>query len=150
LIVPGGAAVVSADHDESAAVVSAARARNLRILTVGHEGEGIRLKQVTIEGQAQRIALDCQGKHYNVHLPLVGAFQIENALVAAGIVLMTGGAADATFAALENLQGAKGRIELVGSVRNASVFIDYAHKPDALEKALAALRPYAKRELIVA
>ena len=70
-------------------------------------------------------------------------------MVAAGLVIGTGGDVDATFAALEHLEGAKGRLERVGDRNGAPVFVDYAHKPDALAKALQALRPYAKRRLIV-
>ena len=82
-------------------------------------------------------------------LPLVGEFQVENALVAAGLVIATGGDAGRVFAALENLKGAKGRLELVGQSRGAPVFVDYAHKPDALAKALDALRPYVTGRLVV-
>ena len=82
-------------------------------------------------------------------LPLVGEFQIENALVAAGLAIGTGSAADAVFASLEHLEGAKGRLERVGEHNGAPIFVDYAHKPDALAKALQALRPYAKRKLVV-
>ena len=84
-----------------------------------------------------------------MRLPLVGAFQVENALVAAGLAIATGGEPDAVFAALETLKGAKGRLDLVGERNGAPIFVDYAHKPDALAKALEALRPYVKRELVV-
>ena len=84
-----------------------------------------------------------------MRLPLVGEFQVENALVAAGLVIATGSKAEAVFPALENLKGAKGRLELVGSSRGAPIFVDYAHKPDALAKALAALRPYVSGKLVV-
>jgi len=84
-----------------------------------------------------------------VRLPLVGEFQVENALVAAGLAIATGGDPAAVFAALEHLTGAKGRLELVGSSRGAPIFIDYAHKPDALAKALDALRPAASGRLFV-
>jgi UDP-N-acetylmuramoyl-L-alanyl-D-glutamate--2,6-diaminopimelate ligase len=80
---------------------------------------------------------------------LVGEFQIENALVSAGLAIGTGEDADRVFAALEKLEGAKGRLEFIGERNGAPVFVDYAHKPDALAKALEALRPYAKRKLIV-
>jgi UDP-N-acetylmuramyl tripeptide synthase len=82
-------------------------------------------------------------------LPLVGEFQIENALVSAGLAIGTGSEAEAVFAAIEHLEGAKGRLELVGARNGAPVFVDYAHKPDALAKALQALRPYARRKLVV-
>jgi UDP-N-acetylmuramoyl-L-alanyl-D-glutamate--2,6-diaminopimelate ligase len=84
-----------------------------------------------------------------VRLPLVGAFQVENALVAAGMALATGSDPAHVFGALEGLEGAKGRLELVGQRNGAPIFVDYAHKPDALSKALEALRPYAKRKLVV-
>jgi UDP-N-acetylmuramoyl-L-alanyl-D-glutamate--2,6-diaminopimelate ligase len=82
-------------------------------------------------------------------LPLVGEFQIENAIVAAGLAIGTGSEPDQVIAALEHLEGAKGRLERVGERNGAPIFVDYAHKPDALAKALQALRPYAKRRLIV-
>ena len=84
-----------------------------------------------------------------VKLPLVGDFQVENALVAAGLAIATGSDPDKVFAALEHLQGAKGRLELVGDTNGAPIFVDYAHKPDALAKALEALRPDARGSLVV-
>jgi UDP-N-acetylmuramoyl-L-alanyl-D-glutamate--2,6-diaminopimelate ligase len=153
LIVPGGAAVISADHDSSPAVIEAARTRGLRIVTIGSQGdgagEGIRLVEATIEGYAQNLKLEHRGYPYSVRLPLVGAFQIENALVAAALAIATGSEADAVFESLEALEGAKGRLERVGEYNGAPIFVDYAHKPDALAKALQALRPYARRKLVV-
>ncbi len=153
LIAPGGGAVISADHDCSAQVFAAARQRGLRLISVGANGdgagEGIRLKQAAIDGFAQELVLEHRGRTYAVRLPLVGHFQIENALVAAGLAIATGSAPDAVFAALERLEGAKGRLERVGERNGAPIFVDYAHKPDALAKALQALRPYARRKLVV-
>jgi UDP-N-acetylmuramoyl-L-alanyl-D-glutamate--2,6-diaminopimelate ligase len=153
LVAIGGAAVISADHDCSQQVIEAARARKLRIITIGRngdgQGEGIGLVGADIDGLAQKLTLEHRGRQYRVHLPLVGEFQIENALVAAGLAIGTGSAPQATFAALEHLEGAKGRLERVGEYNGASIFVDYAHKPDALAKALQALRPYAKRKLVV-
>ncbi|MEH2540495.1 MULTISPECIES: UDP-N-acetylmuramoyl-L-alanyl-D-glutamate--2,6-diaminopimelate ligase [unclassified Bradyrhizobium] len=153
LIAPDGAAVISADHDCSQQVIEAAQARRLRIIAVGGNadgaGEGIRLVGVTVEGFAQDLALEHRGRNYTVKLPLVGEFQIENALVAAGLAIGTGSEPAAVFEALEHLEGAKGRLERVGEHNGAPIFVDYAHKPDALAKALQALRPYAKRKLVV-
>lgn len=149
LLPAGAGAVVAADHDEAGAVLAAARQKGLRILSVGETGEGIRLKSVEIEGFIQHLELDYQGRAYRVRLPLAGRFQVENALVAAGLCLSTGGEPDAVFAALEHLEGAKGRLDLVGTVEGAPVLVDYAHKPDALEKALGALRPFAQGKLVV-
>ena len=149
LIVDGGAAVVAADHEQSNAVVDAARARKLKIVTVGRKGETIKLIDASIDGFAQILTIEYDASKRKLRLPLVGAFQIENALVAAGLAIATGGDSDRVFAAVEKLEGAPGRLELVGERNGAPIFVDYAHKPDALAKALEALRPYAKRKLVV-
>jgi UDP-N-acetylmuramoyl-L-alanyl-D-glutamate--2,6-diaminopimelate ligase len=153
LVVDDGVAVVAADHEHSAQVIHAAQSRHLHLVTVGRKGagagEGIRLVNAVIDGFAQKLTLEHRGKTFDIKLPLVGEFQIENALVAAGLVIGTGGDAGQVFAALEHLEGAKGRLELVGNHNGAPVFVDYAHKPDALAKALQALRPYAQRKLVV-
>ena len=153
LVVAGGAAVISADHDCSQEVIAAARERGLRIIAVGRNadgaGEGIRLEAAAVEGFAQKLMLEHCGRRHMITLPLVGEFQIENALVAAGLAIGTGSEPGAVFASLEHLEGAKGRLEQVGEHNGAPIFVDYAHKPDALAKALQALRPYAERKLIV-
>jgi UDP-N-acetylmuramoyl-L-alanyl-D-glutamate--2,6-diaminopimelate ligase len=152
LVAPGGAAVISADHDCSAEVIDAARSRHLRIIAVGRKagrGRGHSTGQAFIEGFAQQLTLEHRGRKYTIRLPLVGEFQIENGLVAAGLAIGTGSESDAVFASLEHLEGAKGRLERVGERNGAPIFVDYAHKPDALAKALQALRPYAKRKLVV-
>ncbi len=153
LVAADGAAVISADHDCSQAVIDAARAKNLRIVAVGSKGdgagEGIRLIGADIDGFAQKLDLEHRGRRHAVRLPLVGEFQIENALVAAGLAIGTGSEPQAVFAELELLEGAKGRLEQVAERNGAPIFVDYAHKPDALAKALQALRPYAKRKLVV-
>jgi UDP-N-acetylmuramoyl-L-alanyl-D-glutamate--2,6-diaminopimelate ligase len=153
LVTAEGAAVISADHDCSQAAIDAAHARGLRIVAVGIRGdgggEGIRLLAAEIDGFSQKLALEHRGRRQSVRLPLVGEFQIENALVAAGLAIGTGSAPQAVFAALESLEGARGRLERVGEHNGAPIFVDYAHKPDALAKALQALRPYAKRRLVV-
>jgi UDP-N-acetylmuramoyl-L-alanyl-D-glutamate--2,6-diaminopimelate ligase len=153
LVAADGAAVISADHDCSQEVVEAARAKKLRIVAVGRDGngagEGIRLVEAEVDGFAQKLTLEHRGKRHAVRLPLVGEFQIENALVAAGLAIGTGSEPQAVFTELELLEGAKGRLERVAERNGAPIFVDYAHKPDALAKALQALRPYAKRKLVV-
>jgi len=147
--VPDGTAVIDVDDCYAGQVVEAAKKRGLKVMTVGEKGDGIKLVSGVIEGFAQAITLGHAGKTYRVRLPLVGAFQVQNAAVAAGLAIATGSDPARVFAALENLSGAKGRLELVGSVNGAPIFIDYAHKPDALAKALESLRPYASGKLTV-
>src|SRR5215813_3317318 len=100
LVLPRGAAVIAVDHEHADAVVATAKQRRLRLLTVGRSGQGIRLVETAIEGFAQRLKLSHAGREHRVRLPLPGAFQVENALVAAGLVIATGGEPAATFAAL--------------------------------------------------
>src|SRR5262249_18840922 len=114
LMEPGRAAVVNVDHDGAADVLATAKARKLDVLTVGRNGDGIRLIDAAIDGLAQIIAVEHRGQRHRLRLPLVGEFQVENALVAAGLAIATGAEAGTVFAAVEHLVGAKGRLELVG------------------------------------
>ena len=149
LVQPRGAAVIDVDHEHADAVVAAAKQRRLRLLTVGRRGEGIRILETSIDGFAQRLKLVHAGTTYTVKLPLVGDFQVENALVAAGLAIATDSEPRAVFAALAKLKGAKGRLDFAGEQEGAPIFIDYAHKPDALAKAIEALRPYVSGRLVV-
>jgi UDP-N-acetylmuramoyl-L-alanyl-D-glutamate--2,6-diaminopimelate ligase len=149
LVEARGAAVIEVDHDHADAVVRAAESRGLSICSVGRKGSTIRLVDSTRDGFVQMLRISHGGKDFAVRLPLAGEFQIENALVAAGLAIVTGGDPASVFAALVQLNGAKGRLELVGEKRGAPIFVDYAHKPDALAKALEALRPYAAGRLVV-
>src|SRR4029077_7964177 len=115
----------------------------------GEHGADIKLVTGAIDGFAQVVTIAHAGKTYKIKLPLVGAFQVQNAAVAAGLAIATGAEPARVFASLEKLTGAKGRLELAGTRNGAPIFIDYAHKPDALKKALESLRPYASGKLIV-
>ncbi len=145
----GAPAVVDADSDIALRVIETALGRGLNVVTVGAKGETIRLASAARDGLAVTLELEFGGRRRRARLPLPGDFQIANALVAAGLCIATGSDADAVFDALQTLQGAPGRLERVGEARGATVFVDYAHKPDALEKALAALRPYVRGRLIL-
>ncbi len=150
LLAPGSPAVINADAPQADAVISRATARKLRVFTVGRSGDGIRLLSCRRDGFGQHLELQCGGKRQMVYLPLVGDFQASNALVAAGLVIALGSEQYLTFHALESIKGAKGRLDLVVTTKaGASIFVDYAHTPDALENAISSLRPYAKDRLVV-
>jgi len=149
LIAPSGTAVIDVDDCYAGQVVAAAKKRGLKIMTVGVNGDDIKLIGGAIDGFAQVVSIGYGGREFKVKLPLVGAFQVQNAVVAAGLAIATGAETARVFAALEHLTGAKGRLELAGAKNGAPIFIDYAHKPDALKKALEALRPYASGKLVV-
>ncbi|WP_375458714.1 UDP-N-acetylmuramoyl-L-alanyl-D-glutamate--2,6-diaminopimelate ligase [uncultured Enterovirga sp.] len=156
LLAPGLPVVVNMDGAEAARVVDAAAAHGARLVTVGRDGEALRLLDVVRAGFAQRltvrIARPRGGSHLDlpVDLPLVGGFQAENALVAAGLVMATLPDVDPAeiLESLSGLTGVPGRLERVGEVRGALAIVDYAHKPDALEQVLATLRPFASGRLV--
>jgi UDP-N-acetylmuramoyl-L-alanyl-D-glutamate--2,6-diaminopimelate ligase len=149
-LLPAGApAVIDGDSEAAGAVAATARRRSLSVFTVGAKGEAIRLLSASREGFATRLSLAHAGRRFEALLPLPGDFQVSNALVAAGLCIATGSDPAAVFAALEALEGAPGRMERVAERRGGPIFVDYAHKPDALEKALATLRPFVRGRLIV-
>jgi UDP-N-acetylmuramoyl-L-alanyl-D-glutamate--2,6-diaminopimelate ligase len=150
VVADGGAAVVWADDAWSGRAIEHARQRGLKLLTVGAAGEAIRLVSRELGQLGQALAIEHAGTAYKVKLPLIGAYQAANALVAAGLVLATGGDAGQTFDALSRLQPVRGRLERAAINRaGAPVYVDYAHTPDALEAAIAALRPHVAGRLIV-
>jgi UDP-N-acetylmuramoyl-L-alanyl-D-glutamate--2,6-diaminopimelate ligase len=149
LLPAGAAAVIDADQPEAALVAGIAKRRKLRLVGIGRAGADLTLLDSTRDGFAQLLRIRAAGRERQVKLPLVGAFQVANALVAAGLATATGVAIEDALAALESLKGASGRLELVGDKNGAPIFVDYAHTPDALANALAALRPYAAGRLLV-
>lgn len=145
----GGTAVIWADDAWSEAAIGRARARGLKLMTVGGKGETIRLLSRTPTQLGQVLELECEGAVRKVTLPLIGAYQAANALVAAGLVIASGGDAARTLDALGRLAPVRGRLERAAINRaGAPVYVDYAHTPDAIEAAIAALRPHVGGRLI--
>jgi UDP-N-acetylmuramoyl-L-alanyl-D-glutamate--2,6-diaminopimelate ligase len=147
LIADGGAAVVNADDPEHTPFLFAALDRGATLMTVGKEGAFLELTDIRNEGYGQRVTARMVGEPVSFFLPLTGAFQVSNAAVALALAVATGAAQDRAIKALETLKGARGRIELVAEHNGAAIFVDYSHKPVALETVLDALRPYASNKL---
>jgi UDP-N-acetylmuramoyl-L-alanyl-D-glutamate--2,6-diaminopimelate ligase len=146
----GGVAVINVDAEHAGDFLMAAKRRKLKLLTVGAKGDTIRLTRLRERGEAQELTLDYAGQVYSVLLPLAGAFQASNALVAAGLAIGLGDDAQKVFAALGGLKGAPGRMEKVAfAASGAPIYVDYAHTPDSLEKVLQALRPHTPNRLHV-
>ncbi len=149
LLPEGGPAVVWADDPKSAEVIERARAGRHPLLTIGRNGETIRLVERVPTALGQTLKLEYCGKAYRLALPLIGAYQASNVLTAAGLVLATGGEWDSTFSAMGRVAPVRGRLErAVISRAGVPVYVDYAHTPDALEAAIAALRPHVEGRLI--
>lgn len=150
LLPKGAPAVIFADDPWSAPTIQAAKAAGLEVLTVGRHGDFLTLKRVEHERHRQRAEVEAEGVLYEIDLPLAGDFQISNALVSAGLAISTGTPVAKALAALEKLKGAPGRLDLVGTTaRGAPVYVDYAHKPDALENVLASVRPFTTGRVMV-
>lgn len=150
LLPKGAPAVIFADDAFSAQTIAAVKAAGLQALTVGRHGDFLSLKRVEHERFQQRAEIEADGVIHEIDLPLAGDFQIYNALVAAGLAIATGTPAAKALEALEKLRGASGRLELIGATAaGAPVYVDYAHKPDALENVLASVRPFTTGRVIV-
>ncbi len=145
-----GTAVVWVDDPHSERVIDLARARRQRMITVGEHGDTLRLTSRAPTLLGQGLVIEADGGQYKVTLPLIGAYQAANALVAAGLVIATGGDVARTIADLARLQPVRGRLERAAITKaGAPVYVDYAHTPDALEAAIAALRPHVAGRLIL-
>jgi UDP-N-acetylmuramoyl-L-alanyl-D-glutamate--2,6-diaminopimelate ligase len=149
LLPAGKPAVIWTDDPKSGEVIERARRRGHELLTVGREGETIRLVEQKPTALGQMLMLEHGGKSRSLALPLIGAYQSSNVLTAAALVLATGGRWEETFSAMQRVAPVRGRLErAVISRSGVPVYIDYAHTPDALEAAIAALRPHVEGRLI--
>lgn len=150
LLPKGSPSVIFADDPWSAEAIRVATAAGHDIRTVGRHGEFLALKRVEHFRHKQVAEVHAEGEIFEVHIPLAGDFQVANALVAAGLAMSTGVPVGAALKALEKLVGASGRLELVGHTKaGALAYVDYAHKPDALENVLASVRPFTTGRVIV-
>jgi UDP-N-acetylmuramoyl-L-alanyl-D-glutamate--2,6-diaminopimelate ligase len=146
----GRTAVLNADSDAYPAFAASAVTSGLSIFSVGAMGEGLTLANRALVPEGQRLRIGTEGRNFDVRLPLAGAFQASNALVAAGLCIAAGEGAEAVLAALEHIEGAPGRMQRVGAGRKGGeAYVDYAHTPDGLKTVLLALRPHAAGRLIV-
>ncbi|URW76923.1 UDP-N-acetylmuramoyl-L-alanyl-D-glutamate--2,6-diaminopimelate ligase [Sphingomonas donggukensis] len=145
-----GVVVVWADDPNADPVIDLARARGLRLISVGTHGETLRLTGRTPTLLGQGLTIEAEGRTHQVNLPLIGAYQAANALTAAGLVIATGGDVAQTLAGLSRLAPVRGRLERAVITRSgAPVYVDYAHTHDALDAAIAALKPHVTGRLIV-
>jgi UDP-N-acetylmuramoyl-L-alanyl-D-glutamate--2,6-diaminopimelate ligase len=147
LLPAGSPVVVWTDDPRSGEVIDRAGRAGHRLVTVGREGEAIRLVDQAPSALGQTLMLEHDRASYRLSLPLIGAYQAANVLTAAGLVLATGGEWQQTFSAMQRVAPVRGRLErAVISRDGVPVYIDYAHTPDALEAAIAALRPHVARD----
>lgn len=146
-----GAAVINLDDPRGGAMANAVNLRGQDLVTVGHgAGTNLRIRAQRYSAKGQTLRFDWNGEARQVRLGLIGGFQAENVLAAAGLAIASGSDPEDVFSTLECLEGVRGRIELAATRDNGSaVFVDYSHTPDALKTALDALRPHVLGRLVV-
>ncbi|HEY0313349.1 MAG TPA: UDP-N-acetylmuramoyl-L-alanyl-D-glutamate--2,6-diaminopimelate ligase [Allosphingosinicella sp.] len=150
VLAPDGTAVLWMDDPKSVELLRRVEARGLKAITVGRKGTTLRLVERSPSQLGQTLVIETGAKTHKVTLPLIGAYQAANALTAAGLVLATGGELKQVLAHLGRVQPVRGRLERAVITRaGAPLYVDYAHTPDAIEAAIAALRPHAKGRLII-
>lgn len=150
LLPRGRTAVLNADSDGYGPFASTSLMSGLTLFSVGERGRNLSLYSRQPVPEGQRLKIEAEGKLYGLLLPLAGAFQASNALVAAGLCVAAGDRVEKVLEALEGLEGAQGRLQHVGSGSNGGeAYVDYAHTPDGLQTVLEALRPHVAGRLIV-
>ncbi|MGF1563469.1 MAG: UDP-N-acetylmuramoyl-L-alanyl-D-glutamate--2,6-diaminopimelate ligase [Geminicoccaceae bacterium] len=146
----GQVAVLNADDAMFADLATICQRRGHDVLDFGHAARRLRLVRQSHRQDGQHLAFELDGRAHRAELSLVGGFQAENVLAALGLGAALGLDVDAMVASLAQLEGAPGRMQLVGRRSiGAAVFVDYAHTPDALRQALTALRPHTEGRLLV-
>jgi len=147
VMAPGGTAVLNVDVPEFSRLAQACRARGHKIVTYGTGPSDLHLAAID---PGRTITVDVAGGSHQVAFTLPGTYQALNALCAAGLAMASGITLDQALAAFARLKGVCGRVELVARhASGAPVYVDYAHKPGALEAVLATLRPLANGRLVV-
>lgn len=145
-----GVAVVNIDDPKGAEVAAIAGTRGNEVITVGRSDDArLRLLGQRFDDTGQELRFDWQGRSHLTRLELLGGFQADNVLLAAGLCIGAGADAGDVFDVLPRLTTVRGRMQLAARRANgASVFVDYAHTPDAVATALMAMRPHVLGRLI--
>jgi len=150
LLPEGRTAVINADDTHAARLMVICAARKHRLIRFGNKGREYIIRKQTPLPTGQKLELELHGKQYSVTLDLIGNFQIKNILAALGLYEGTGGRLADALQIIPRLQGVPGRLEKAGDhPSGASIYVDYAHTPAALENLLKTVRPHARNKLHV-
>lgn len=153
LLPEDGVAVINADDEYGARLIGILKERGVRVFDYGRNAEALRIERVETVPEGCRVMLNDRGDRFDFIVPLAGEFQAFNAVLAFGLALSEApddtARRDRLIAALKKLEGAPGRLQFVGGhPEGAAIYVDYAHKPDALEKVLRTLRPHVRGRLL--
>ena len=148
LLASDGIAIINADGAGADEIIARAEQKGLRCLTTGRAGRDVRIASIAPTPRGLDVEMEIGEEKEKLSLGLVGAFQAENAALAAGIVVASGFSPAEVMKSLSSLEPVPGRMELADTVGNAAIYVDYAHTPAAVETALQALRPHTSKKLI--
>jgi len=147
---PEGSAVINIHDPKGATLVAIAKARGQDVITLGGDDADLQILNTRCDGTGQDLRFSWRGVVHTVRLSLIGGFQAENVLIAAGMVIAAGAQSADVFGVLSGLETVPGRMQLAATRANGgNVFVDFAHTPDALETAIKGLRPHVLGRLIV-
>lgn len=146
----GKTAVLNADDLRAPSLVALCRGRNQTVVDFGKTARAMRIISVSPHALGQRVECELFGTRHALDIPLVGYFQVMNIFAAMGLAHVAGVEIPALLAAIGQLQGVPGRLQLAANTKNgAGVYVDYAHTPAALENILRTLRPHTQGKLHV-
>lgn len=142
---PGSTAILNADAPEYESLAAICKKQNHKIIDYGKNASALKLLGNKPHEQGQIINFCAMGKNYEVFLPVIGSFQAWNSLCALGIAIGSGENESKIIPCIEKLSGVPGRLQFIGkTVKGGAVFVDYAHKPGALEDVLKGMRPHVQ------
>ncbi len=145
-----GVAVINIDDPKGMEVEGLCAERGIDVMRIGRsDASDLRVLSQRFDATGQELRVDFVGNIYQIRLDLIGGFQAENVMAAAGLVMASGADPEEVFACLPELTGVRGRMEHAATRTNgAAVFVDYAHTPDAVSTAIQALRPHVMGRII--
>jgi UDP-N-acetylmuramyl-tripeptide synthetase len=144
----GGTAVVNVDAPDGLHMAAAARGRVLRCSASGAPAD-VRVRRSTSSTAGLQAEIETPAGALRVRSALVGEYNLANVTLATGLACALSVPGDAIARGVAALAGVPGRLQPVATGTGFSIFVDYAHSPDALERVMAVLRPLARGRLIV-
>jgi UDP-N-acetylmuramoyl-L-alanyl-D-glutamate--2,6-diaminopimelate ligase len=143
-----GVAVINSDTEYFAEIMQVCKRRSIKVISYGKKSTDVKLVKFTSEPTGQSLQISVFGEVFDLHTKLIGSFQSYNLLCSISMLLALGYKAEKIIKACDGINSVRGRMESVGEKNGAAIIVDYAHTPDALEKAITAIRPHVKGRLI--
>jgi UDP-N-acetylmuramyl-tripeptide synthetase len=140
-------AVINLDDPKGDELARYCASKGLRLVTVSQDrtDASLRLRTMALNAAGMSLSVEGEGKLHELKLPILGEYNAMNMLGVLGALQALGHELTAACASLEHCTAVPGRMECLSAEGAPLAVVDYAHTPDALEKALQALRPTARQ-----